>query len=987
MSIFISYLSHHIKNNRHTIINQTFVFIIVVVISACMQSKLPTDLVTTYNPNGGPRIDFNPFQTPLPDIPFPNDTVMKINRDTATGRSWNTSLIKPTKHEQDLRMLLNTLDGFGPSAPITVSFERPLDLNTVHRESIFVVNIEPGHPREGERVPLDFSDGFFPFEGQRHAYYGHDEFSMTPSLLFTEDNITDLDGDGVDEPIVHYDLTSNTLILRPIIPLAQDAKHAVILTSDVKGKTKSGEISSIQSPFKHKSFASQLKDVHRALVSLDLTADDLSFAWVYTTSNIVRPMQTLRDGLYDQGPLARLATQASSKIKGIRDTSILNDVQVEKEGASVRDHRYMLQADFLTGILKLMTQAQGNDSVVFDLNYVDYIVFGSWDTPNIRLTPQKTLSVNLHTGIGDIGIEEVPFLIAIPKTTDKHKPPFPMVLYFHGTGTSRFEALAIANQMARQGIAVISFDQVGHGPLLQDIDRLLAESDISEVLLQGIVRILVNLLAPDQISKFNDLSVSDSLERLKEVGLFAELAVHGRAEDYNQDGRFDPGESFFYSNPFSLCSSFTQDLVDFMQMVKVIRALSQDNVPATPLKNPQSATYQELEPYLLAGDFNADGILDIGGPNVALSVAGTSLGGIHAVMAGAIEPEVSVVTPIVAGAGLAQIISRSGLHFILDPLMQEIFGTRVIGCMHEGRLYLSLSNHANLCTESIEGSFASLPAPKIGTHVSLTNQNNKGSVKGSINDAGGFTLTISSDKKDRLLIEFYTNEEDKNGTMINSFEVETMIDGSGYQRNSYDFRMAFTVQQHIFDQCDPANFARHLFLDPLPGHAPKSVLFLNAIGDDTVPVSTSMILALASGVFGVTLDDWWDLMHILIEVGVFKNELYDVHDILKNNPKDQPAIDLFEPIQSGLGVSAMRLADVNGKHEWIIGYEKDDFNFGVYSQQQMSVFHACGGRIVLDFPTECLGDPKCEILDHLEDLEGCNPVGQAWRLQNNDLSK
>ena len=44
-----------------------------------------------------------------------------------------------------------------------------------------------------------------------------------------------------------------------------------------------------------------------------------------------------------------------------------------------------------------------------------------------------------------------------------------------------------------------------------------------------------------------------------------------------------------------------------MQMVKVIRSLSQENVPATPLENPSNATLEELSPYLFSGDLTPMG--------------------------------------------------------------------------------------------------------------------------------------------------------------------------------------------------------------------------------------------------------------------------------------------------------------------------------------------------------------------------------------------
>ena len=127
--------------------------------------------------------------------------------------------------------------------------------------------------------------------------------------------------------------------------------------------------------------------------------------------------------------------------------------------------------------------------------------------------------------------------------------------------------------------------------------------------------------------------------------------------------------------------------------------------------------------------------------------------------------------------------------------------------------------------------------------------------------------------------------------------------------------------------------------------------------------------------FGKTRAEWQPLMSKLIEAGVLENELYDVHDVRGDNPESMPPIGLFESVASETGLSSMRLADVNGKHEWIAGYEKDGFQFGKYSQQQVSIFHACDAQVILDTPTECLSREDCELMDSLESMSDCPHIG------------
>ncbi|MEE2756255.1 MAG: hypothetical protein VYA30_06325 [Myxococcota bacterium] len=936
----------------------------------CMPSgddpSLPVDRAAVY----GPTIIFDPLAKPTPELPFPNDLILTSNSETASGASWNVSTRKETQHESHLRGLLNGVDGFGPYAPITVSFDGPIDLNTVNRSSIVVVNIEPGHPREGEIAPLDLGMGYFPRAGQRHPYHGHDPYAEVDSLIFPDTNRVDIDGDGEAELVGHYEVASHTLIIRPIVPLAQNARHAVLLTTELFGQSSEGTVGQIRSPFDYKSHYAQMPFIEKALALTGLAPEALAFGWTYKTANIVGPFQRLRDGLYGRGALAKLNDAVSSEITEIRDTSITHDADGVEFPVDPRDHRYILQAEFLSQILAILGNIQDDDNFMMDFKYVDYLVFGSWKTPNIRMNERRELSLNLATGQGDIGIEDVPFMLAVPKTTDRFRPPFPVMLYFHGTGTSRFEPIAIADAMARQGIAVLAFDQVGHGPLIQDIPRLLAENPDTADLLPTLIPVIAALLVPDQVDEFYDLDVLEALEKLNEVCLFAELAVHGRAEDYNQDGQLDIAEAFFHGDPFRLCASFTQDILDMMQMVKVIRGLSQDKVPSEPLANPKDASFEELKPYLFSGDFNADGILDVGGPNVALSLAGTSLGGIHSVLGAAMEPEIRTVTPIVAGAGLADIMTRSGLDFILEPIFEEVLGNLVVGCERDGRLYITQGNEANRCRRPKASAMADVTAPAVGTPVLLTNKVNGMTNRSEVNEDGGFALTIDSDRGDELEIMIGPEAAP---LLKTSFPAH--YDGSGYTRNTAEFRRAITIQQHAFDLCDPSNFAPHLFKDPLPSHDPTNVLFMNAIGDDTVPVASSITLAIAAGVFGSNEDTWGPVTRWLIEKGVLLNELYDVHDILGNNPDEQPPYGLFTPIATATGVSSIRLADVNGKHEWIAGYQKDDFEFGRYSQNQIAIYHACGGRIILDGPTECIGSEDCALLDNLESIDGCDHVG------------
>jgi len=75
---------------------------------------------------GGPKVVFDLLHKPLPEIPFPNDLATRPDPTSRTGLRINASLIAPTQLEKNVRGLLDTLDGFGTFAPITVAFDQDL---------------------------------------------------------------------------------------------------------------------------------------------------------------------------------------------------------------------------------------------------------------------------------------------------------------------------------------------------------------------------------------------------------------------------------------------------------------------------------------------------------------------------------------------------------------------------------------------------------------------------------------------------------------------------------------------------------------------------------------------------------------------------------------------------------------------------------------------------------------------------------------------
>ncbi len=912
----------------------------------------------------GPRVKWQPLAQPVPEVPFPNDLLLRPDEGSGSGAFLNISEEAPSDGARRMRRNLNRLEGFGPTGPVMVSFDGPLDLSTVTNQSIILINIEPGHPREGERIAFDLGR-YFPLAMNRpKSFWGWDDLQHLPDLFFGEANtLTDEAGDPTGR-LEHYEVESDTLWLRPLEPLALEATHAVLITTEVKGyvTSDSGEPvrRSVRSPFPFNAHAAQAPQVKRALDLAGLETEELAFGWTYTTADVTAPLRRMREGVHGRGPLARMQDIAPTFT--VRDTDIVHDADGLKFEADPQDHRWILQPGVVNEILALVSEIE--PKLTANMKHVDYMVFGSFKSPEVRTGEHGSLGVNTWTGEGEVSTAEVPYFIGVPKATERHKPPFPVIVYFHGTQSSRLELLGVLDSYARQGIAAIAFDQAAHGPIIPDLELVLAQQGADPALVNLLGPVLAEILVPHRVDEFKDLEGKELMEAIKEIGLFAEFAVHGRAEDKNGDGVAEGAEAFFWADVFRMCANFQQDMVDLFQVVKMVRSWRQADVPAA-LGAPRVADPARLMENLMAGDFNADGVLDMGGPDAWFGVAGISLGGFHASLAAALEDEIRTATPIAGGGGFLDVMLRTSLNNIVEPVMHELLGPLVVGCPDgDGGLWLSFNDDADKCDPELADTraFAHLPGAEAGGVVRVSNLVNQEHIEREFGPGLGFSVPIEADKWDQLEVEV---------TMVDGATyavlAETPYEGSGFERNSPDLRRFLGIGQHVLDHCDPLAFAVRLFREPFAGKREVNILFENAIGDSTVPLSTGLHMARAAGALGPP-EQWGPWFDELVARGVFLGARdYDIDDIPRDNAAEDAPIGPFPPVSTGRGLATMRFADVRGHHEWIAAVDQSlELDHATLSQNRMALFHLSGGTVVSDDP--CIARADCELLDDPEGL-------------------
>jgi hypothetical protein len=955
----------------------------------------------------GPTILFQPLHQPEPLIPFPNDLALRVDADGSTHA--NISMQAPAKTEQRNRKHFNEVDGFSGLTPITIAFDGPLDLTTVNDDTVFVVNVTPGSKRFGERLPLDLGRGWFPHDAEPHAYEPFDPYAGFNSYVMPPDNKIDTDGDGTpDKWVYHYEVKTHTLDIRPLLPLESGARYGVFLTRGVKGWSKDGKYGAVVSPFDVVNHDSQTQALKLALPSLNqvgVQAEDVAFAWTLSTGDLARTFRKLRDGLYGSGPFAWLNAQFPAKVADVYDTEIAFDGDKSYKDYPIvpRDHSFIVQGAFMKEVFALINLFQ--PGVADSFVNVAHVVFGEFTTPNFRATSDNVWQLDMVAGTAVVAKEQVPFLLVVPKTTANHKPPFPVTIYAHATGTSRVECLLLADRLAQAGIATFAIDAVGHGPVLTEPRKMIEEQAAKTGMDVGILikAILAPLIFTDTEKRFPEgTSVDKMLDVLLNQGFVQQLAVKGRAVDDNGDCYKKGGEAYYAPDAFRLRDAMRQTTFDFIVAVRMLRALSNSHVPPPPT-DPRTATKAQLMPSLLAGDFDMDGQIDVGGDKVPYFMMGVSLGGIHTALTAPLEPAITHAAAVVPGAGLADIFMRTALQSVVTPLMHSILGPMVVGCPRgEGKVDLTWDDDADNCNKTETLSYVDetnglcLPAGVMkptargqlqipaGATITVRNLENGESREQVAAADGHFAVAVSSDKGDRVSVQVH----DTQGKLLTAAELTAPHDGLARQRNTPEFRRFVQLAANALEGADAITVADRAMLDPSPGTPPTNLLMMLSVGDRTVPFTTGVSLARAVGLFGRSTaqdaEPWRAWTEEAIARGLLTSGEGDVPLLNPSKPEGGPG--LCRTVQTVPGqpaLSALCLADVKGHHEYIAqAGDSDGFppfqgykgTFTEYHRNQIVTwFHSLGKHLGED---PCWANKDCVATRNLRS-EWDLPLGQT----------
>jgi hypothetical protein len=828
----------------------------------------------------GAKVKFDIAHRPLPDIPFPNDFATRYDASSPTKRRINASMVADTEWEKAARASVDQLDGWGTYAAVSVGFEKPLDIgNLIARhqnddydpsnDAVYIIDVTPDSPDYCQAVPLDMGQGNFPVTLERRDYFPNDFHNDNEQLVFEEieedrnhngvlDLGEDLDMDGVldhpntpypDSPrfstMVFYERETNTLIMKPIMPMRENTTYAAVLTRRLVDQAGHP----VRSPWEiinHASQTNALRPLERCLPQYGLAMDDLAMTWSFTTQSVSRDFKAIRDGLYGLGNMSRLATEFPAEIKSLLPLR-------ETQGA----YRFIIPGDQFADAALDILKAQGGDTpatksindaqrniafhVVFEFEAPQF--FPRWDSEGNWLPLYKQeWQIDPVTGAAFTRPEKIYVWLTVPK---RRNGPAPVVILGHGYTGNKLDPIVYGGYYARFGIATIGMECVSHGIGLNDGDQ-----EIGRAILSG----------------------------KQMAGMFDALVKHHRAYDQNHDGIEDSAADFWTAYIGHTRDVVRQSAVDYMQLIKILRSF--DGVNRWSMEEARRYDANRDGVPDLAGDFDGDGVIDVGG-NAPIHMTGGSLGGIMSSLMGGLEPALETIVPVSGASGLGDVAIRSIQGGVGEAVNLRTLGPLMVTLKNaEGNLDVwqvlpDLNDTAKVKLGPVPAGVTLVEGDTAVVHNLKSNEYRCARVL-----AGGLLrVAVSSDQNDPLKLEVYSGPLpplERKGCEIpegalpkltfdtlgidvkfqgNTFAAGTPLialgDGFGLRRQSAEMRRFIGLAQLLLERGDPINYApnyerRHLEFGT--GEVVRTrAIVVNTIGDMNVPVATGVATARAAG--------------------------------------------------------------------------------------------------------------------------------------------
>ena len=978
-------------------------------------------------PDGsGPVVVVDWDAEPLPELPFPNNLATRPDATSPTGRRLNISTEAVTEYESEIRAKLNQLSGFGIFSPISVSFTAPLDLDNIaqrHRDDLrldetqfsddafFLINIDPTSPSYLQAVALEVGQGRYPMDVPRSdRFFPNDSRAQSPTVIFDtvdedlngngvldwgEDtdndgildvpNLYPIDGDPVDDLLSFYERSTNTLLFRPVEPLLEETTYAVVLTERLTDE--SGQ--PVRSPWEFVHHLDQSEDLSAlpdALSTLSLSIDDVAFAWTFSTGRVTGDLVDIRLGLYGEGPFATLKDEYPAGVQQAHEIHEIDNI----------DPYTLPLSNLVTVFLNLgILEGEGGEIAADSFTrYGSHMVGGSFSSPYFlvdkddggRDDSDELFELDPLKGTYVAAPMRIPFTCALPNAESGSPPPYDVVIYGHGYGSSRVESLSFGWVFTQLGFAFCFMDFPGHGPTIKEEQLPLIES---------------------------------VLEATKLLPFLTHLQ-DSRSRDLNNDGKKDSGGDQWSADVFHTRDMVRQAVVDWMQFVRSLKACGKGEMI---LDNGDSA---------MSCDWDRDGVFDIGGEDAKYYILGGSLGGINSGVAAAVMPEIEAFAPVAGGGGLFDMALRTEIGGAVEAMHGRIMSPLFLGYPNEETGALSIVQMVNSERKMRELTIQTIPSFPPNGKIIVENLNNGEVRTGLIPTDGRFRLGMPCDALDpaekRLAAgipdtgpedgSVYSVPEneglgdplritiyDENDNLLHTIDqwAEDVLHegvtmsagspliagsfGSGRIRGSSDLRRIATIFGAALEGGDPIAYAPHYFLRPYEklGGNQTNVLLMPTIGDSIVPVSAGIANARAAGLinqteidprYGMSIDQWLVEKHVIqgVEqygpyVDINGNQcLFDADDL--DNGLDETGAPSEAPLriskQTDVGISGLRLPYVSttGAHGFSFPQPSKPGDQNSFAINTISYYFYTNGQELSADP--CMSDFSCDWIPELD---------------------
>src|SRR5206468_2577079 len=152
---------------------------------------------------------------------------------------------------------------------------------------------------------------------------------------------------------------------------------------------------------------------------------------------------------------------------------------------------------------------------------------------------------------------------------------------------------------------------------------------------------------------------------------------------------------------------------------------------------------------LLAGDFDGDGAIDIGGDAPILCTGG-SLGGIMSMLMGGAEPAITAIAPISGGAGYMDIGSRSVQGGVVEAFILRVMGPLYVGTIDASTGKLPVQTIVPELNDKVAYTLGEIDGVQPGDTMVVENLRNGKQGCGLVSPDGRVRASLESDRGDPI---------------------------------------------------------------------------------------------------------------------------------------------------------------------------------------------------------------------------------------------